>query len=298
MTNMNRYLLWYRAMRPKTLIATLCPVIIGGLLAFKDGYFSFLLFLPTLISATCIQIGSNFANDYLDAKNGKDTPYRLGPSRMTSKGLVTEKTMKKATFIVFFLALVSGIPLMIHAGAPIVIIGVLSLFFGYIYTGGPYPLAYNGWGEVFVFLFFGPVATIGTYYVQHLTYSVEATLYGMSIGCLSIALLSVNNLRDREEDALTKKNTLAVRFGDTFARFEYLAACTGAFLLPVVWGLFTKELRLVWFIVGLFFCVTPITSIVSLPKNKLNRLLGQTVKLFVIFVLLLMISFIHWSALK
>jgi 1,4-dihydroxy-2-naphthoate octaprenyltransferase len=293
MAKMNRYLLWYHATRPKTLIATLCPVIIGGLLAFKDGYFNFFLFIATLISATCIQIGSNLANDYLDAKNGKDTPHRLGPSRMTTKGLVTEKAMKNATFIVFFLALVSGVPLMIHAGAPIVIIGVLSLFFGYIYTGGPYPLAYNGWGEVFVFLFFGPVATIGTYYVQQLTYSVEATLYGMSIGCLSIALLSVNNLRDREEDALTKKNTLAVRFGDTFARFEYLFACTGAFLLPVVWGLFTQELRLVWFISGLVFCVTPITSILSLPKNKLNRLLGQTAKLFVIFVLLLMISFIN-----
>lgn len=213
---------WILASRPKTLVAAVAPVLIGSALAFDDGRFHIWSALAALLAAVLIQMGTNFANDYFDFRKGADTSQRRGPVRAVQSGLILASAMKRATVYAFAAAFLIGIYLVYRGGWPIVIIGLCSILFGVLYTGGPKPIGYLGLGELFVLIFFGPVAVWGTYYVQGQVSSMLAVVAGLSTGLFSTAILVVNNLRDIETDTIARKNTLAVRFGAGFAKMEYL----------------------------------------------------------------------------
>ena len=194
------------------------PVWAGCVLAWKlCGSFDFLLALCTLGGAVAIQIATNFFNDAIDARKGADTERRLGPTRVTASGMMKPQTVMRLATLFLGIAVVCGVVLYQAHGWPIIAIGIPSLFLAYGYTGGPFPLAYRGMGELFVICFFGLVAVTGTVFIQTGGWPREALLLGLQIGMLSSVLISINNLRDREEDASTGKRTLAVRFGPKVA---------------------------------------------------------------------------------
>lgn len=206
------------AARPKTLPAAIVPVWTGCVLAWKlSGTFNLLLALCTLGGAVAIQIATNFFNDAIDAEKGADTARRLGPTRVTAAGLLKPKTVMQLAVGFLALASLCGLVLVQARGWPVVAIGIPSLFFAYGYTGGPFPLAYRGMGELFVIGFFGLVAVTGTVFIQLGTWPPEALLLGFQVGLLSAVLISINNFRDRAEDSTTGKRTLAVRFGPKVA---------------------------------------------------------------------------------
>ncbi len=206
------------AARPKTLPAAIVPVWAGCVLAWKlGGGFDAVLALCTLLGAVAIQIATNFFNDAIDAKKGADTERRLGPVRVTASGMLPPRVVIGLAAGFLGIALLCGVVLYQARGWPIVLIGIPSLFLAYGYTGGPFPLAYRGMGEIFVILFFGLVAVSGTVFIQTGGWPHEALLLGMQTGLLSAVLISINNFRDREEDATTGKRTLAVRFGPKVA---------------------------------------------------------------------------------
>jgi 1,4-dihydroxy-2-naphthoate octaprenyltransferase len=225
---------WLLAIRPKTLGAAIAPVMIGTALAAGDGAFHLNAALAALLGAVLIQIGTNFANDYYDFQKGADTAERLGPQRVTQSGLLPPAAVKQLFLIVFGLAALCGVYLVARAGFPIVVIGLLSVACGIGYTGGPYPLAYNGLGDIFVLIFFGPVAAGGTYFVQALEWSSLALAAGLVPGLTATALIAVNNLRDAPTDAKVDKKTLAVRFGEDFVRFEIQFALLLSGTLPLL----------------------------------------------------------------
>ena len=206
------------AARPKTLPAAIVPVWAGCVLAWKlSGSFDFLLALCTLGGAVAIQIATNFFNDAIDARKGADTERRLGPTRVTASGMMQPRTVMRLATLFLGIAVLCGMVLYQSRGWPIIAIGIPSLFLAYGYTGGPFPLAYRGMGELFVIGFFGLVAVAGTVFIQTGEWPREALLLGLQIGMLSSVLISINNLRDREEDATTGKRTLAVRLGPKVA---------------------------------------------------------------------------------
>jgi 1,4-dihydroxy-2-naphthoate octaprenyltransferase len=209
---------WLLAARPKTLSAAVVPVMLGLALAPRPIHIG--LAACTLFGALLIQVATNFINDALDFKKGADTTERLGPVRVTQAGLISAEAVMRAAYVCFGLAALCGIPLIMRGGWPLLAIGVASILCSYIYTGGPYPLAYNGLGELFVMIFFGFVAVAGTYYVQALTIDRAVILSGYIAGALATVLLVINNLRDVESDRASNKKTMVVRLGEGFARFE------------------------------------------------------------------------------
>ena len=219
---------WLLASRPKTLPAAIAPVVIGVAIAYADGAVHALSTACALLGAILIQIGTNFANDYFDFVKGTDTADRKGPTRATQAGLVSPSTMRNAFIITFALALIPGAYIIYRGGLPFLAIGLLGIACGILYTGGPYPLGYLGLGDVFVFIFFGPVAVAGTHYLNTLEWSTFALISGLGPGLISVALLTVNNLRDIDEDRVAGKMTLPARFGRRFARLEYLACIVAA----------------------------------------------------------------------
>ncbi len=227
---------WIQASRPKTLPAAIVPVWLGVVLAHKLGCgVDWLVAFATMFGAIFIQIATNFFNDVIDAKKGADTSARLGPARMTADKRLSARTVTIAGVICLLLALVCGIPIYQAGGWPMLVIGALSFFFSYGYTGGPFPLAYLGLGELFVVLFFGFVAVSGTTYLQMGEWRPEALLLGFQVGLLSAVLISINNLRDHLEDRQSNKNTLAVRLGVKGGRLIITLECLIAALLGVVW---------------------------------------------------------------
>jgi 1,4-dihydroxy-2-naphthoate polyprenyltransferase len=228
--------IWLMAARPRTLPAAIAPVLVGTAAAVQwVGHLPRLgAFLAALLGSIFIQIGTNLANDYSDAKRGADTADRLGPVRVTSAGLVTPQRVLRATWVAFAVAVACGIYLATVAGVVILLIGAVSIAAGVLYTGGPRPYGYAGLGEVFVFLFFGLVAVNGSYYVQ--VEQLDALPLGLSIaiGFLATAILVVNNVRDIETDRRAAKMTLAVRMGRANAVALYRLLVLGAFvLLPI-----------------------------------------------------------------
>ena len=212
------------------------PVWCGCVLAWKlEGNWSAWLAFCTVVGAVCIQIATNFFNDAIDAEKGADTVARLGPTRVTASGLISRKAVFVAAGAFLLLAIACGVVLFRAAGWPILWIGLPSLYLAYGYTGGPFPLAYRGMGELFVVAFFGIIAVMGTVFVQTGEWREEAALLGFQIGLLSAVLISINNLRDREEDATTGKNTLAVRLGDLPARLVIWAEIKVAALSGIFW---------------------------------------------------------------
>lgn len=283
---------WLLAARPKTLPAAISPVLIGAALAVGDSQFALLPTIAALLAAVLIQIGTNYANDYFDFAKGTDTHTRLGPTRVTHAGLVTPAQMKRAIMVVFGLALVIGLYLVVRCGWPILVIGLLSILFGILYTGGPYPLGYNGLGDIFVLIFFGPVAVAGTYFVSTHGFSWTAVAAGFVPGLFSVAILTVNNLRDIDNDRAGGKRTLAVRFGRLFSRWEFGLCMIAPHLLTTI--LCVRESR--W--LGLLAVVTIVTSVILIRKVShsqgvvLNDVLASTGKILFAHSLLLSIGWI------
>lgn len=279
--------IWISAARLRTLPAALAPVLIGTALAIADDAFHAGAALAALLGALLIQIGTNYANDYFDFVNGADTDARVGPSRATQAGLVTPASMKRA-FILTFAAMV---PVVLYltwrAGWPVVLIGVTSVISGILYTGGPKPLGYMGLGDVFVLVFFGPVAVGGTYFVQALSLPPEVVIAGLAPGLLSTAILVVNNLRDIASDAQVGKNTLAVRFGPGFARAEYLLMVLSGALIPAVLVAMTGAHHIALAACVVLFPALPIIrSMFTDEGAALDPNLGRTGKLLVLYSVL------------
>ena len=233
---MNRARIWLMAARLRTLPAAVAPVLVGTALAATQGTFRVLTFVATMLGALFIQIGTNLSNDYSDARRGADTEDRLGPVRVTAGGLVPPKRVLVATYLSFGMAVLVGVYLIATAGWELLLIGVLSILAGVLYTGGPRPYGYEGLGEVFVFLFFGLVAVTGSYFAQTEQWDWEAFALAVPVGLLASAILVVNNVRDLETDRRAGKRTLAVRLGRARTRDLYAAMLAGAFLTaPVPW---------------------------------------------------------------
>ncbi len=221
------------AARPRTLPAAIAPVLVGSAAAWGDG-FDWLNFVAALVGAIFIQIGTNLANDYSDAKRGADTVDRLGPVRVTASGLAAPRRVLHATWAAFAIAALAGTYLAIEVGPEIIAIGVASIIAGVLYTGGPRPYGYEGLGEVFVFIFFGLVAVNGSYYVQLETLDLLPLLLSLPVGLLSAAILVVNNVRDIDTDRRAGKRTLAVRLGRERTRTLYTLMIVNSFaLLPI-----------------------------------------------------------------
>jgi 1,4-dihydroxy-2-naphthoate octaprenyltransferase len=240
---------WVMAARPQTLPAAAAPVLVGSAVAAWAGVFQVLPAVAAFVGAALIQVGTNFANDYYDAVQGADTADREGFTRVTAGGLIEPAEVKRAMVLTFALAILSGTYLVYVGGLPILIVGLVSVVCGVAYTGGPYPLGYNGLGDLFVFVFFGLVAVTGTYYVQAAAAAVDygplalelapmdhlglAVVASLPIAAISTNILVVNNVRDREEDAQTGKTTLAVAFGYRFVRAEFVALLALAYATPL-----------------------------------------------------------------
>ncbi len=224
---------WILATRPRTLSAAAAPVVAGSGFAAADGVFAQNPALAALLGALFIQIATNLANDYYDFVKGGDTGERVGPVRVTHAGILPPEAVFRGMMVALGLATLTGIYLASVAGWPVIAVGLVSMLMGVCYTGGPYPLSYHGLGDIFVFVFFGPVATAATYYVQAQVWSPGAILAGVGLGAFSTAMLVVNNLRDRETDGAAGKRTLAVRYGDGFTVMQYFASLTLAAVVPV-----------------------------------------------------------------
>ncbi len=239
---------WILAARPKTLPAAAVPVLVGGALAAAADTFRWLPWLVCLLFGLLIQIGTNYANDYYDFIKGADDHRRIGPNRAVASGWVSPKAMRNGMFATFALAFAVGCALVPFGGWWLVGVGVVSIVCGIAYTGGPYPLGYNGWGDVFVFVFFGWVATGITYYVQAGTFAFPdlmggygTLLAGIVPGALSTNLLVVNNVRDEPLDREAGKRTLAVRFGRGFGVNQYIVLSLLALVVPVIFAVVGKD---------------------------------------------------------
>jgi len=278
---------WFLAARPKTLPAAISPVILGSALAYHDGYFHFFICAMTLLAAVLIQVGTNFANDVYDFQKGSDREDRLGPTRATQSGLISPEKMKKAMWLIFALSICVGLYLAFIGGWPIVIIGLSSIAAGIAYTGGPFPLGYHGFGDVFVFIFFGLIAVPGTYFLQSGTVNALSLYMGTAMGMLSTAILVVNNLRDLDTDKLSGKKTLAVQFGKTFSKIQYNTLILIPFLLPLyVWWNVENKLSLLITLFALPIALHLIKQVYSLTGSDLNLVLARTACFMFIFTLL------------
>ena len=220
------------ACRPRTLTAAIAPVAAGTGLAHMHGGFALLPALAALAGAMLIQVGTNLANDYYDYRKGGDSEGRVGPVRVTQAGLIEGRAVLRGALLAFALATGAGVYLAVVAGWPVVAIGVASIASGIVYTGGRWPLAYHGLGDLFVFVFFGLVAVAGTCYVQMLEFRPDSLTAGVALGASSTAILAVNNLRDIRTDARAGKRTLAVRIGRGWTKAQYVLLVVSAAAVP------------------------------------------------------------------
>lgn len=292
--NSSKFKIWVDASRPKTLAAAFTPVLVGASIAWSESSY---VIIPTMVALLCaflIQIGTNFANDYFDFVKGADTDERIGFTRATAAGLIPPKTMLRATILMMLLAFLFGLYLVYIGGWQILVIGLLSLLFGILYTGGPYPLGYNGLGDIFVFIFFGIVAVMGTYYVNALEWSEASFWASLAVGALCTNILVINNLRDVEQDAKVGKRTLGVMFGDTALKWEYSIMLLLAFAIPPH---FYFQLNYsIWVFIP--FISTPLALIharkvwTETHKPNLNKVLEQTAQFMALFGLLFSVGVI------
>lgn len=282
-----RLRVWILAIRPKTLPAAAASVIVGTSLAWYDGVFSAGPALAALGVALLLQIGSNLANDVYDDERGADTAERLGPLRVTQSGLLSRKQVKTGMKVVFLLALSLGFYLTWVRGWMVLVIGVVAIVAAVAYTGGPWPLGYHGLGEVFVFLFFGVTAVVGTYWVQAGTTAASAWLMSVPVGLLITAIIVVNNLRDIEQDRVAGKRTVSVRIGVRATRVEY-ALCVACAYVCVALGVALQILpahALVSWLSAPLAVITwrIVASQAGAPLNRALALTGQTTLLFAVF---------------
>lgn len=285
--------IWFLASRPKTLFAAFVPVIVGASLAYAEGKLNFTASAVALLCSILFQVGANFTNDLYDFLKGADTEKRIGPLRVLNAGLVSPLQMKIVIFFNFGLAFLLGLYLVYIGGNFILIIGLLSIIASLAYTAGPYPLAYHGLGEIFVFLFFGFVGTVGTFFVNTKEISVIAFIAAIPVGALITNILVVNNYRDIEQDKVAGKNTLAVKFGKSFSQYEYAMLLFSSFLVPLL--IFVKYDFRIWIFlpyITLPLAYKLILSIFKLNGSQLNATLELTAKFSALYGLLFSLGFI------
>ncbi len=283
---------WALAARPRTLPAAIAPVVLGSAMAIADNHFAWLPAVAALMVALLLQIGVNLANDYFDYVKGIDTEDRLGPPRVTQSGLIPARQVKRAMLLIMGASLLPGIYLLITGGWPVFLIGIACICAVLAYSGGPFPLASHGLGDLFVFIFFGLVAVCGTYYVQALHLTRMVLLMGVIEGLLITAILVVNNLRDIHTDRQTGKRTLAVIIGERGSRIEYLLLLGWAYAIPVILWLGSRSS--VWVILPIVSLPSALFLMRSVWSDSdgviLNRALANTAKLALVYSLLLSIG--------
>ncbi len=287
-------ILWH-TIRPKTLSAAVVPVLVATALVYALG-FEVVPWISTcaLLSAIMIQVGTNFINDALDFEKGADGENRLGEARATQKGWLTRNQVMALGAASFLAAFLLGIPLVWHGGWPIVAIGLTSLLMGYAYTGGPWPLAYVGLGDLFVILFFGLIAVGGVFFLHTQNYSVAALVAGLQIGLLATVLIAINNLRDLDQDRLVGKKTLAVRLGPRNGRIEVLALVLAAYGLHFFWLVKGHHLAFILPWLALPLAVKVVWTLLRTSAGReYNRLLSQAAIVHMLFGVLLSIGFLY-----
>ena len=280
--------IWLEGARPKTWVATFAPLLISGALIWHHPLWNLTTYLITALCALCIQIGTNFANDYLDYLKGGDRDDRCGPRRLAEARLASVVALKRVTWMFFGLAALLASYLASIGGWPIALLALVSIALGFLYTGGPYPLSYLGLGDLFAFMFFGPIATAGTVYLQLREIPPEALIAGIAPGCFSTALLLANNLRDEKSDRRAGKKTLPVRWGARVGKGAYLACLCGAALTPLWLVLYTKGHVAALLASGFLLAAGPVLAILreKNPKAALADLLPKTAQLFLVYTLM------------
>lgn len=282
---------WIIASRPKTLLAAVVPVMVGSAVALNEKKLVIIYSLVALICSVLIQIGTNYANDLYDFIHGADNEKRKGPRRVLASGLITVKEMKLGIFLTFGFAFLFGLYLVYEGGIVILVIGVLSILAGLAYTAGPFPLAYNGLGDVFVFMFFGIVGTAGTYYLHTKELTLVSFIASVPVGALITNILVVNNYRDIEEDKAAGKHTLAVKFGKSFTRYQFISLTIISFLIPALLFAFFNYSILI-FLPYLTFpaAYKIIVMLYKLDGMELNKTLELAARLSALFGILFSIG--------
>jgi 1,4-dihydroxy-2-naphthoate polyprenyltransferase len=284
---------WIIAGRPKTLLAAVVPVIVGSALALYYNVFVWYYSTVALACSVLIQVGTNYVNDLYDYLKGADTHERKGPQRVLATGLITIKQMKIGSFLVFLIAFLMGLYLVYVGGITILIIGILSIIAGIAYTAGPYPLAYNGLGDIFVFLFFGIVGTNGTFYIHSHEFTVLSALTSIPVGALVTNILVINNFRDINEDQSAGKITLAVILGKDLTRYQFIFLLFVSFIMPLILFLFynfSEWIFLPYLTIPIAFNL--VKMIYNYEGNQLNKTLELTARLSALFGILFSVGLI------
>ena len=275
---------WILGARPRTLPAAIAPVVVASTLAGSD--FNWFRAALALKVGVWLQIGVNYANDYSDGVKGTDEN-RVGPTRLVASGLASAKAVKNAAFISFAIASVAGLWLSLLTSPLLILIGILAIAAAWGYTGGKNPYGYSGLGEVSVFTFFGLVATMGTYYVQTESVTALSFIVAIPMGALSCAILAVNNIRDRAQDELVGKRTLAVRLGDRRARHLYVSLLVLAHVAALATLIPTAMLTLL--VAPMSFSISKLV-LSGVSGKELIPALGRTGKLQLIFAILFAVA--------
>lgn len=271
---------WWQAIRPKTLLASIGPIILATSLAASDGFFNAVLFAVTIICALFLQISVNLANDLFDGLSGIDNAKRLGPARVLQTGMVSASALSMALKVTVSISIISGMYLVYQGGAVFFILGCLCILGVYTYSAGPFPLASNALGEVAVFLYFGLLAVLGSYFLQADEISVIAFLFAVIVGMHSSAIMLVNNIRDIETDAASGKNTLAVQLGETTSRYCYLALILGSIFIHLLGHSIISKSSVMTLFIPLVICGLFLPFLFNaglrFTGSHLNKLLSAT----------------------
>ena len=284
---------WVLAARPKTLAAAATPVLLGCSLAASDGWLQFIPALLCFLFAFTMQIDANFINDFFDYLKGSDREDRLGPERACAQGWITLNAMKHGIASATILSCILGVIILFFSGLEMIPVGLLCILFAFLYTAGPYPLAYHGWGDVLVIIFFGFVPVGCTYYTMCHDWTWSVTIACMASGLVSDLLLILNNYRDRDQDKISGKKTLVVRFGALAGRWMYLSlgliACMLCLLFVITGHLWAAILPQLFLVPHL----NTWQHMVKINKGKeLNKVLGETARNIALFGILLSLGLI------
>ena len=278
---------WIYAARPKTLTASIIPIICAIIIMPNFELFNFNIFILTILAAIIIQIITNYINDLYDFLKGADEN-RIGPPRMLQSGLLSQAEITLAIKILFTLAILCGLPLVIHGGWPILIIGLSAFLFAYLYTAGPFPLAYHGLGDFFVFIYFGLLPVMGTYYLQTGFIDNNAIWLGISIGAKNVLLLAINNIRDYDGDKDVNKNTLVVKFGKKFGLFQIILMILLSYIGMLFLAFELKKIIIFYMsIISIPLSVNIFYDVYSKQGDILNKTLGKMIILLCLDAILL-----------